>query len=325
MILSQRDGTNTMYFQYDANGVPFGFIYNGTQYFYITNQMGDVIGITDSAGTLVAQYEYDEWGKTAVINTTDDTEEEKALADINPIRYRGYYLDFETGYYYLQSRYYDPSICRFINADIPEIAKISKGSLAGTNIFVYCNNEPIDNSDPNGTFSSKDIKNFFSRVFNWIKSKIISVIRKKIGYYSRPYLNISKGLIAGLIDTIIYASSNAVVSSIKSAGIRAAFSAAKRYIKNNPEKFAKLLKKDVVKKIGSLIPDVYNFTFKNIAKIWGRHIAIYITANHAKNRLFGRIRIYEWISNFTSIGGIVAYLFDIVDGNINGYITIKVK
>lgn len=196
---------------------------------------------------------------------------------------------------------------------------------AGINLFSYCSNDPINNSDPDGAFSSNDIKNFFSQVFSWIKNKITGAIRRRIGYYSRPYLNISKGLVASLIDTIIYASSNAVVSSIKSAGIRSAFSAAKKYIKNNPDKFAKLLKKDGIKKIGALIPDTYNFTVKNIAKIWGRKVATYITVNQAKDRLFGRIKIYEWISNFTSVGGIIAYVFDIVDGNPNGYIAVRVK
>lgn len=36
-------GTDTIYFQYDSNGTPLGFIWNGTLYLYLTNQMGDVI------------------------------------------------------------------------------------------------------------------------------------------------------------------------------------------------------------------------------------------------------------------------------------------
>lgn len=143
VILSQTDGTNTMYFQYDTNGVPLGFILNGTQYFYITNQMGDVISITDAQGNELAQYSYDEWGNT--LSTSDND-----IANINPLRYRGYYYDSETGYYYLQSRYYDPSICRFINADIPEIVNVTKDVYTGINLFPYCNNNPVNNSDPTG-------------------------------------------------------------------------------------------------------------------------------------------------------------------------------
>ena len=153
VILSQTDGTNTMYFQYDTNGSPIGFIYNGIQYFYMTNQMGDVIAITDTAGTIVANYEYDAWGKVLNVYTVnEDNAEQIEVANANPLRYRGYYYDTETGYYYLQSRYYDASICRFINADIFEIASITKNIVAGTNLFSYCNNNPINYIDPNGTF-----------------------------------------------------------------------------------------------------------------------------------------------------------------------------
>ena len=106
VILSQTDGTNTWYFQYDTNGSPLGFVLNGTQYFYITNQMGDVLAITDTDGSIVGNYEYDAWGKVL----TADTD----IAKQNPLRYRGYYYDNETDYYYLQSRYYDSNICRFI-------------------------------------------------------------------------------------------------------------------------------------------------------------------------------------------------------------------
>ena len=142
VILSQTDGTNTMYFQYDTNGIPLGFVLNGAQYFYLTNQMGDVVAITDTVGTIVGNYEYDAWGKVLTADTS--------IAQQNPIRYRGYYYDNETGYYYLQSRYYDPSICRFINADIPEIAEITKDIPDGLNLFAYCNNDAVNYSDAFG-------------------------------------------------------------------------------------------------------------------------------------------------------------------------------
>ena len=105
VVLSQSDGENTWYFQYDTNGSPLGFIYNGTQYFYLTNQMGDVLAITDANGDIVGNYEYDAWGKVL----TADTD----IAKQNPLRYRGYYYDNETGLYYLQSRYYDSFLCTF--------------------------------------------------------------------------------------------------------------------------------------------------------------------------------------------------------------------
>ena len=148
VILSQTDGMNTMYFQYDTNGSPLGFIYNGVQYFYLTNQMGDVISITDTAGTVVANYKYDAWGK---VLTADSS-----IAQQNPLRYRGYYYDNETGYYYLQSRYYDPDICRFINADIYNF--LEKNISNGLNLFIYCSNDSVNYDDPDGYAKKKQSK-----------------------------------------------------------------------------------------------------------------------------------------------------------------------
>ena len=145
-ILSQSDGDNTWYFQYDTNGSPLGFVLNGIQYFYITNQMGDILAITDTEGSIVGNYEYDAWGKVL----TADTD----IAKQNPIRYRGYYYDNETGYYYLQSRYYDSNICRFINADIFEIAKRNNSTSTILNMFSYCFNHPVYSIDLTGYWSS---------------------------------------------------------------------------------------------------------------------------------------------------------------------------
>ena len=72
------EGTDTLYFQYDANGTPLGFIYNGTQYLYMTNQMGDVISITDAQGNELVEYEYDEWGK--LILTRADNQSNESIA-----------------------------------------------------------------------------------------------------------------------------------------------------------------------------------------------------------------------------------------------------
>ena len=146
-----------MYFQYDTNGAPLGFIWNGTQYLYMTNQMGDVISITDNLGNELVQYEYDEWGAIGSITTMNNTSTENALANANPLRYRGCYYDNETGYYYLHSRYYDPSICRFINADVPEISQMSKDIPVGTNLFAYCSNDPVNNRDLDGHIAANVI------------------------------------------------------------------------------------------------------------------------------------------------------------------------
>ena len=140
-LMRETYGSNTLDFFYDANGTPYALKYNGTVYYYVTNLQGDVIRVVDSNGNTVASYEYDPYGK--VISTTG------TLAEINPIRYRGYYYDTETGWYYLQSRYYDSEICRFINSD--GYASTGLG-IIGHNMFAYCNNKPTGYKDFGGNY-----------------------------------------------------------------------------------------------------------------------------------------------------------------------------
>ena len=128
-----------MDFLYDETGSAYSFIYNGTQYYYVKNLQGDVMRIVDTSGTVVANYYYDAWGKV--------TNSGNIIGLYNPIRYRGYYYDTDTGFYYLQSRYYDPAIKRFINADAYVNAN---GDLLGFNMYAYCGNNPINMVDYNG-------------------------------------------------------------------------------------------------------------------------------------------------------------------------------
>ena len=141
--ISDGTTTKTLDFTYDNVGMPYSLIYNNgtttTTYYYITNLQGDVMYLVDSSGNEVSAYDYDPYGK--VITSTGD------LAEINPLRYRGYYYDTETSFYYLQSRYYDPEICRFINAD--SYASTGQGYM-GYNMFAYCQNNPIAFADYNG-------------------------------------------------------------------------------------------------------------------------------------------------------------------------------
>ena len=130
--------TTTLDFFYDESGRPFAFNYTPegstpNTYYYILNLQGDVVQIIDANGVMQAEYIYSPWGE--IISAEGD------LAEINPLRYRGYcgyYYDSETGFYYLRSRYYDPENHRFINADT--YASTDSGDAISCNMFAYCNN-----------------------------------------------------------------------------------------------------------------------------------------------------------------------------------------
>ena len=140
LVTRQTGGGKTIDFVYDENNQPLAMKYNNTLYYYVLNAQGNVVRIVNSSRSVVASYTYDPWGKIISSSGT--------LADINPLRYRGYYYDSETGFYYLQSRYYDPEIGRFINAD--SYASTDATGLLSTNMFAYCENDPVNGSDPNG-------------------------------------------------------------------------------------------------------------------------------------------------------------------------------
>ena len=145
-ILAQATNGTTLSFFYDQQGKRVGMADgNNKFYYYIYNLQGDVIALADaSTGKLVVTYTYDAWGKP--LSVTDKTS--NSVGTQNPFRYRGYYYDTETSLYYLQTRYYDPEVGRFINADAFTSTDIS--SPLGTNMFAYCENNPIMRSDPTG-------------------------------------------------------------------------------------------------------------------------------------------------------------------------------
>ena len=154
-IKTDNSLTAVLDFVYDDAGRPFALKYStdGTSfktYYYVLNLQGDVVKLIHYIPGFeyesVATYEYDAWGN--IVSSSG------RLAEINPLRYRGYYYDNETGFYYLQSRYYDPVNRRFINAD----GLISSNwSFSGLNMFAYCENDPVGRSDPSGMLSLSEL------------------------------------------------------------------------------------------------------------------------------------------------------------------------
>lgn len=146
-VIYEMTGTNLSYYQYDEQGNIIGMQYNGTQYYYIKNLQGDIIGILDNELNQVVKYDYDSWGKVIAITDATGTEitDQSHIGNINPYRYRSYRYDRETGLYYLQSRYYNPEWGRFLNAD-----GYITGIAIGNNLYAYCCNNPINYYDPYG-------------------------------------------------------------------------------------------------------------------------------------------------------------------------------
>ena len=136
--------SHVMDFIYDNTGKPYAVKYDNQIFYYVLNLQGDVIAIVTTWGAAYGTYTYDAWGN--VISQSG------SIASINPIRYRGYYYDSETGLYYLGSRYYDPAVKRFINADGAAFATINPYSngLTDKNYFAYCDNNPTSRSDDGG-------------------------------------------------------------------------------------------------------------------------------------------------------------------------------
>ena len=136
---------------YDENGSPIGVKHRNKvfvaeqieTYLFGKNLQGDIIAIYNTSGTEIVKYVYDTWGNIISTSGTQAT----GIGAKNSLRYRGYYYDTETGLYLTGTRYYDPEIGRFINAD----GQLNpQEGMTGYNLFQYCGNNPVNRIDPTG-------------------------------------------------------------------------------------------------------------------------------------------------------------------------------
>ena len=215
-------GGNTIDFFYDESGLPYAMKHNGTVYYYVTNLQGDVMRVVNASGTVVASYDYDPYGK--VLSATG------TLANVNPLRYRAYVYDQETGFYYLQSRYYDPVVGRFISAD--NYPTTGQG-LNGNNMFAYCGNNPVSRQDDGGEFWNIVIGAGVGAVVSGLISVASQVLENK-GIANVDWARVGVAAAAGAISggfaaTGIKVNGQMVVNGI----IGAASSGIDTYLKSN--------------------------------------------------------------------------------------------
>lgn len=214
-----------MIFSYDAQGRPFAVKYstnNGGSYityFYALNQQGDVVKIfrslpsRDSNGNLIglteavyATYTYDAWGNIL--------SQSGSMASANPLRYRGYYYDTETGFYYLQSRYYDPATRRFINADVYNSTDSS--DAVSCNMFAYCGNNPTSRSDETGNFWNFIVGAVVGAVVNAVSTAVDAVKEGGLDALSdgKTWAKIGVSAAGGLVSGALAASGVGLGASI---------------------------------------------------------------------------------------------------------------
>ena len=239
-IIEQITGNTVLHFYYDSNDEVIGFEYNSDNYYYVKNAMGDILGIADSAGNLMASYAYDPWGKVLSITGSDI-----AIGNLNPFRYRGYYYDAETGLYYLQSRYYDPEVGRFINCDDVNYIGITESEIS-YNPFAYCENEPVNNKDSNGYFINAVIGSVFGAAFGALEAKLT---KSNVKYGA--ITGAISGFISGLgVDIAI--ATGGTIGTLISAALGATASVISKlitYYLNHNFTIKKLKQKSVIKEL----------------------------------------------------------------------------
>ena len=191
-IVCEKWNSNVMIPLYDNEDIVCGIIYNNVPYYFHRNLQNDIIAIVDKTGNVLARYTYDAWG--ACICATGEGE----IANINPFRYRGYYCDVETGYYYLKSRYYDPTTGRFLNSDDIKYLGTTDCSV-GFNLFSYCDNNPVNRSDVNG--------------HSWISDRFNDV-KNAVGKIAKSVSNTAQK-VASTAKNVTTTVKNAVVNTAK--------------------------------------------------------------------------------------------------------------
>lgn len=241
-LIAEISNNQIIYFIRDEFRSLIGFELNNTRYFYKKNMMNDIIGILDSTGSQIADYNYDTWGNIISIkdNNGNIITDSSHIALKNPFRYRSYYYDEETGLYYLNERYYSPKICRFLNQDTYVGAS---QDILSYNSYIYCSNNPIFYSDSKGNFGlgalivGTVVGGAILGVANVFVGDVVNSVKKGKADFSSPvdYIGAAAG---GAVSTsigvfakapITGAAAGAVVSNVVTSSIKKEKIASKKW------------------------------------------------------------------------------------------------
>ena len=284
-IVSENRNGNIIQYYYNEAGSVIGLRYNGNDYFFRRTVQGDIIAILNTSGEVVVTYEYDPWGN--ILSTSGSMA--ATLGADNPFRYRGYYYDNESGFYYLQSRYYDPVTGRFLNADDTAYLGVTE-TTSGYNLFSYCENNVVNYCDYLGFF----------KVVRAVVSVPIDVILSLLSPYLAP---------------------------IKAAAKKFAGAALKSKLATPLISLIKFIAKVAGKLLTALKSIVNKIPF--VGRKWARLIDVNkissSIAGAVTSGVFNFIlnKIVPNISIFLSVGGFVAGLLDLLsDGKLDNRIVI---
>ena len=318
-ILRETWGENTLIPLYDNEDSVCGIDYNGEPYYFIRNLQGDVIAIVDRDSETVARYSYDAWGAVTKAETYTGLTDGVDIAAVNPFRYRGYYYDSEIGMYYLQSRYYDAGVGRFINGDDAETVEFDTNVLLH-NIYTYCKNDVMNISDEGGMFSFNDLFKKFSGFIKKLFNKFMDNLKKQI-QITRKYIRISVTVIKLILDLAV----TFVVNKFLKWGIEKVIGfVMEKYIKKSTKSFiqfiGKILNHSATKwLIKALILRAVNLGYIRSASEAVKSIAVdtILSVSQVLSKI-GSI-----CSACSSISGFIAFILDLIDGKWDDYLTIR--
>ena len=205
-LVREKTGEEEIYYYYDESGVS-GINYNGKEYYFRKNMLGDVIAIYASNGALQCRYAYSAWGEHKIYDASGNQIESGDNIGIkNPIRYRGYYFDRDLYLYYLQSRYYEPILGRFLSPDSPQY--LDPTTIQGLNLYTYCLNNPISYVDPNGTSFTALVLIIFGIILSGIITGAVAAVT------ASPEESKGGAFLGGFVSGVFSASGIAIGAAI---------------------------------------------------------------------------------------------------------------